>query len=112
MDKVSDLDINCRVRRALVRHWIDLGRLSVRTTRGAVHLSGSLLRLPNGGPALDSMTVAAIVTEIRQIPDVRRVRTSFENWVEDSGAWVTAGRKSALCSGATDCATPDSACFR
>jgi hypothetical protein len=36
MMEMIDLDINRGVRRVLVKHWIDLGRISVRTTRGRV----------------------------------------------------------------------------
>jgi hypothetical protein len=89
-DKTSDLDINCRVRRVLVRHWIDLGKLSVRTTCGVVWLNGSLERLPNSGAALDTPALESILAEIRRTPDVRRLQARFENWVEQSGAWTAA----------------------
>jgi hypothetical protein len=89
-DKTSDLDINCRVRRVLVRHWIDLGKLSTRTTGGVVWLTGSLERLPNSGARLDAPSVDGVLTEIRRTPDVRRLQARFENWVEQSGAWTPA----------------------
>jgi hypothetical protein len=88
MDRLSDLDINCRVRRVLVRHWIDLGKICVRTTSGVVRLSGSLVRLHSGGPALDPTTVVGIMAEIRRIQDIRRIQASFNNWVESIGTWV------------------------
>jgi hypothetical protein len=88
MDRLSDLDINCRVRRVLVRHWIDLGRISVKTTSGVVRLSGALVRLPSAGSPLSPASVAGIVTEVRRIQDVRRIQASFENWVESIGTWV------------------------
>jgi hypothetical protein len=109
MDRLSDLDINCRVRRVLVRHWIDLGRISVRTTCGVVRLSGSLVRLPNGGPALDPATVAGIVTEVRRIPDVRRTHASFDNWVESSGSWTSVVKRVRASKLSNDeCVNPDS----
>ena len=89
MDRLSDLDINCRVRRVLVRHWIDLGRISVRTTSGVVRLSGALVRLPSAGTPLGPASVAGIVTELRRVQDVRRIQATFENWVESAGTWVS-----------------------
>jgi hypothetical protein len=89
-DKTSDLDINCRVRRVLVRHWIDLGKMSVRTTCGVVWLAGSLERLPNCGTELDATTVLGVLTEIKRTLNVRRIQVSFDNWMEQSGAWIPA----------------------
>ena len=78
-DRKVDLEINCRVRRALVRHWIDLGKVSVRTSRCVVSLSGSLLRLPHTAPNIDSATPATIFEEIKRIPDVRRLQLNLDN---------------------------------
>jgi hypothetical protein len=89
-DKTSDLDINCRVRRVLVRHWIDLGQISVRTTCGVVWLAGSLERLPHSGAELDAPDVQGVLMEIKRTSDVRRIQVSFENWAEQSGAWTAA----------------------
>ena len=55
-DRKVDLDINCRVRRVLVRHWIDLGKISARTNRCVVTLSGSLMRLPHINAEIDTTT--------------------------------------------------------
>jgi hypothetical protein len=79
-DRKADLDINCRVRRVLVRHWIDLGKMSSRTTRCVVTLSGSLMRLPHINPDIDSATPGSILEEIRRIPDVRRLQVNLDNW--------------------------------
>ena len=91
-DRKVDLDINCRVRRVLVRHWIDLGKMSSRTTRCVVTLSGSLMRLPHINAEVDSATPAAILEEIRRIPDVRRIQINLDNWngqsVDNQGAGI------------------------
>ena len=79
-DRKVDLDINCRVRRALVRHWIDLGKISARTNRCVVTLSGSLTRLPHVNAEIDTTTPENILGEIRRIPDVRRLQISLDNW--------------------------------
>lgn len=93
MDKAVDLTINCRVRRALVRHWIDLGKISVRTTCGVVWLSGSLDRLPNSGTDLDTKAVESVLAEIKRVPDVRRIQSNFDNWRERTGSWIEAEGK-------------------
>ncbi|HTS16696.1 MAG TPA: hypothetical protein VMP11_03910 [Verrucomicrobiae bacterium] len=78
-DRKVDLDINCRVRRVLVRHWIDLGKISVRTARSVVSLSGSLKRLPHIAPDIDAATPSSVLEEIKHIPDVRRLQLSLDN---------------------------------
>ena len=78
-DRKVDLDINCRVRRVLVRHWIDLGKISARTSRCVVTLSGSLLRLPHVAPNIDAATPGSIFEEIKRIPDVRRLQLNLDN---------------------------------
>ena len=91
-DRKVDLDINCRVRRVLVRHWIDLGKMSARTTRAVVTLSGALMRLPHLNPEIDLATPGSILDEIRKIPDVRRLQINLDNWngeaVDDKSAGV------------------------
>jgi hypothetical protein len=79
-DRKTDLDINCRVRRVLVRHWIDLGKMSARTTRCVVTLSGSMMRLPHINAEVDPATPASILEEIRRLPDVRRLQINLDNW--------------------------------
>jgi hypothetical protein len=78
-DRKVDLEINCRVRRVLVRHWIDLGKISVRTSRCVVSLNGSLMRLPHVAPDIDAATPGSIFEEIKRIPDVRRLQLSLDN---------------------------------
>ena len=78
-DRKVDLEINCRVRRVLVRHWIDLGKVSIRTSRCVVSLNGSLMRLPHVAPDVDAATPAVIFEEIKRIPDVRRLQLNLDN---------------------------------
>ena len=78
-DRKADLEINCRVRRVLIRHWIDLGKISVRTSRFVVSLNGSLMRLPHVAPDADSATPAVIFEEIKRIPDVKRLQLNLDN---------------------------------
>lgn len=87
MNGCTDLDINCYVRKVLVRHWIDLGRVSMRTTRGVVRLSGELRTLRNPKDELSTALILTILTEIRRIKNVRRITTDFINWVYKDGMW-------------------------
>jgi hypothetical protein len=87
MNGCIDLDINCQVRKVLVRHWIDLGKVSMRTTRGVVHLSGELRKLYHAREELNTALVLTLVSEIRRIRNVRRVNTDFDNWQYKDGTW-------------------------
>ena len=83
----AELEINRAVRRILVKHWIDLGRVSVHTTRGRVAVYGLLQHIegrmdPLTGPVLDAMFY-----EIRRIPGVVIVRGHLDNWTNDGGRW-------------------------
>ena len=78
-DRKADMEINCRVRRVLVRHWIDLNKLSVRTSRCVISLSGSLMRLPHTASDAGAATPAAIFEDIKRIPDVRRLQLNLDN---------------------------------
>lgn len=79
MDRVDDLKINSQVRKVLVRHSIDLAKISLRTTRGVVHLSGELRRLPNAAGRLDAGLILIILAEIRRVQNVRRVTTDLKS---------------------------------
>ena len=80
MDNCHDLHINCAVRKVMVRHWIDLGKLSMRTTRGVVRLSGALSRLPGAAGHLNCALIITILSEIKRVTHVRRVSADFTNW--------------------------------
>lgn len=87
MRQLTDLDINCAVRRVLVRHWIDLGKLILRTTGGIVNLSGALEKICKSNEDLNPGLLIEITSELRRIPCVRRVNMGFTNWVEHDGVW-------------------------
>ena len=95
MKKLSDLEINCAVRKVLVRHWIDLGKISVRTSAGVLTLSGTLDKLPNVDTPLTSPAVGEMITEIRRVSSVRRVQPVLSNWTEADGMWKPIALKSA-----------------
>jgi hypothetical protein len=86
-----DLDINRGVRTILVKHWIDLGRLSVRSSDGKVWIRGALLRIAGVNEELSAPIVEAMFAEIKRIKNVRQIYTALENWNNDSGSWVPTG---------------------
>jgi len=83
----SDLDINRGVRRILVKHWIDLGRISVRSSQGRVLIWGSLLRIPGTTQELTTPIVDAIFYDIRRLRGIKRLTAHFDNWIKDVGRW-------------------------
>lgn len=82
----SDLQLNRSIRRILVRHWVDLGRLSIRSTNGMVLVYGRLQRIA-GREALTPPTVEAIFYDIRRLKDTRRIKPHLENWSNEGGLW-------------------------
>ena len=95
MNKLTDLEINCAVRKVLVRHWIDLGRISVRTSAGVITLSGALDKLPNVDAPLTSSSVEEMIAEIRRVFSVRRIQPVLSNWTELDGMWKPVASKTA-----------------
>jgi hypothetical protein len=78
-----------QARAVLVRHLIDLGRLSLRLAPSNLYLRGSLTRLPGAVAKLTPEIVAAIVAELGRVPGVRHVDAQFDNWRFDDrlGGW-------------------------
>jgi hypothetical protein len=87
----DDLEINRHIRRVLVRHWIDLGRLSFRSVNGVVWLRGTLQRLLGVQEALTGSIIESIFQEIINFPGVKRIHAEFDNWRYDGTQWYSAG---------------------
>ena len=94
MNRLNDLDINCAARRVLVRHWVDLGKASLRTINGVLTVHGALEKLPHAGSPLTASVVCEISSELKRIPSVRRVTLDFINWTENAGKWCHVSTKS------------------
>ena len=76
-----DLQINRAIRQVLVRHWIDLGRLTLATRNGSVLLAGAMNRLSGSREGeLGDPEASAIVAEIRSLPGVRRLTLTLAGW--------------------------------
>jgi hypothetical protein len=93
MNRLTDLEINCAVRKVLVRHWIDLGKISIRTIAGVTTLSGALDKLPKVDVPLTSSSVGEIIAEIRRAPAVKRVQAVLSNWTELDRMWKPVASK-------------------
>jgi len=87
MSSQTDLDISRQIRRLMVRHWIDLGRLSIRSTGGRVLLCGTFKRIDGVNDPLTTPIVEGIFRDIRQAKNVRFVGAHLENWTNAGGMW-------------------------
>ena len=84
-------EIYRKVRVVLVRHMIDIGRLSIQISTSHLHLRGSLCRLPGVTVLLNPEIVRSIFSELGRIQGIRRVGGDFDNWrqVDEAGSvWV------------------------
>jgi len=83
-----DLDINRQVRSVFVRHWIDLGRISIRTSGGRTYIRGSLERIKGFEDELTNPIVDGLFMEIKRIRDVKSTTVQLENWTNATGCWM------------------------
>lgn len=84
----EDLRINRDVRKILVKHWLDLGRLSVRSSLGRLMIRGSLERIRGVKEELTPPIVNEMFRKIKQIKSVVRLSVELDNWANDDGRWV------------------------
>jgi hypothetical protein len=78
-----------QIRVILVRHLIDIGRLSIQMSASSVRLHGTLVRLPGVTSPLNPEMVGTIMSEIGRVEGVHRVVAEFDNWTQahGMGAW-------------------------
>ena len=78
-----------QVRAVLVRHFIDIGRLTINLGGTGVRLHGTLCRLPGVEAKLIPEIVAALMADIGRVPGVRNVQAEFDNWrqMDALGEW-------------------------
>ena len=88
----ADLDVNRSVRTILVKHWIDLGRLSVRSSDGKLWIRGSLARIAGTSDELTPAIVDAMFEDIKRIRSIKQFYFMLENWTNDMGAWHEIGK--------------------
>jgi hypothetical protein len=88
---LSRVEIYRQVRVVLVRHLVDIGRLSIQISMSHLHLHGSLCRLPGVAATLTPEVVRSIFSELGRIQGIRRADGEFDNWrqVDEAGTiWV------------------------
>ena len=83
----ADLDINRDVRKVMVRHWIDLGKLSCRSTSGRLSVRGSLQRIAGVREELTAAIVEIIFSDLKKIRGVVHITPELENWSITMGKW-------------------------
>jgi len=87
MTAPADLEVVRGVRRVLVKHWIDLGRLSIRSSSGHVMVFGMLQRIEGVQEKLTTPIVETIMYDMKRMNGVRRVTAHLENWKREGGLW-------------------------
>lgn len=83
----KDLEIMRQARKVFVRHWIDLGRISLRSASGTIRVRGSLVRLPGYRDDLVPPVVEAIFKELERVKGGGRVIADLDNWNSEGGKW-------------------------
>ena len=98
------IEVYRQIRVVLVRHLIDIGRLSIQISTSQLHLHGSLCRLPGVTAALTPEIVQSIFSELGRIHGVRRVDGDFDNWRQtgNTGAsWAPVAAKKIITPGSS-----------
>jgi hypothetical protein len=91
---VADLEFNRKTRSVFVRHWIDLGYISIRSVSGRITVRGNLKRVFGHKEDLTPTHVSNIFAEIKRAIGVKSVTPALENWTFSSGTWQQVGGKS------------------
>ena len=102
----ADLNANREVRKIFVRHWIDLGRISVRSANGRVTVRGTLTRVQTAPDPLTSVLVEGMYNELKRIHGVRFVLMELNNWENKTGRWIPVGGKDSKPSAANPLSVP------
>ena len=94
----EDWEINVLVRAALVRRWVDIRRIHISTTRGTVHLKGTI-SFRGAGTVEDQQPLYMVQVEkdIKAIKGVKGVRMDLLNWEKSraTGRWGKKRKRSA-----------------
>jgi hypothetical protein len=78
----SRYEINHHVRGVLVRHAVDMHRLSYSCTGATVYLYGELKKEPEGDFSPDG--VESVATDLSRIPGVKGLQFELDNWTISS----------------------------
>lgn len=86
---IEDWEINCMVRAHLVKWWINIKKIDIRTIGGVVYVKGSLsfrtrVKLKEHERP---QAVGEIEKEIKRMPGVKDVQMRFVNWIKMGDEW-------------------------
>lgn len=92
----EDVKINSLARKIIVKNWLDVSRLRVRTVRGVIHVQGRIYKIagpPNEREGSESSMIK-LDEELHGIARARGVTYQLENWVcASAGSWRKIGVK-------------------
>ncbi|GEM_PF-3323396 len=80
----EDNNITAAARRILSSYWVDLTRLNVRTTRGAIYISGTFKRMTFEHAEMDERMLRLIDSDLKMLDKVRTVNYDLLNWELDA----------------------------
>lgn len=86
---IQDWEINCQVRSYLVKWWIDIKKLDIRTIGGVVYIKGAI-RFKEGRlqENEESNAILHIEKDLRKMQGVKGVKLEFTNWAKCEDGWV------------------------
>jgi hypothetical protein len=87
MSTPNDLEVARDARRIMVKHWIDLGRLAIRSSGGRLSVYGTLQRISGVADPLTPAIVESMFRDIAHIRGVRFLTPHLENWSNQGGLW-------------------------
>ena len=89
---ISRTQITANVRKALIRHWVDLECLNITPSRGVVRVTGELRTLRREVRHEGATSLLQILEdEIRRCHGVDRVLFELTNWQKNlQGEWISA----------------------
>ena len=102
--QLTRIEIYRQTRIVLVRHLVDIGRLSIQISTSHLHLHGSLCRLPGVTAALTPEIVQSIFSELGRIQGIRRVDGDFDNWRQSDkvgGSWAPVATRKIITPGSS-----------
>ena len=83
----ADLEINRDIRKVLIRHWIDLGKVSFRSANGRVWVRGAMQRIAGVREELTSALMDIMFNDLKRIRGVSSVNAELDNWTNALGKW-------------------------
>lgn len=83
-------------RKIVVKNWLDISRLRIRTVRGVIHVQGRITKLTGSADERegDESGMRKLDEDLHAISGVRGVSYNLENWIcVSAGTWRKLGVK-------------------